>query len=71
MSCTSEGAMCYAYGCCETDGDERLAAEMIRYFSNFAASGNPNYGDQLSASTAAQSVSCSQCYKFSYQRAVH
>ena len=31
--------MCYAYGCCETDGDAHLAAEMVRYLANFAASG--------------------------------
>lgn len=44
MSCTVEGIVCYAYSCCDSTADKHLAAQFLKYLSNFAATGNPNRG---------------------------
>ena len=44
LSCSVEGAVCYAYSCCDTDADQHLASEFLTYLANLAGSGGPNTG---------------------------
>ena len=53
MSCTEGGAVCYQYSCCDTDPDTQLSMEVLRYLANFAATGDPNTGDQPQSSSSA------------------